>query len=477
MRVLLRPLVEAGKSGVEMVCADGWVRRVFPILAAYVADFPEQCLVACCMENRCPKCTVQPNERGDLKGSKARTCDDTMKTLDCHKNGDAPPSFETEGIRAVYSPFWKDLPFCEIFSCFTPDLLHQIHKGVFKDHLVRWCQTIAGEIVVDECFKAIPDFAGLRRFTNGISSVSQWTGTELKEMEKVFLGAVSDTLPKRVVKVAKALMDFVYFAQLTSHTHTTLTAMEECLNTFHEDKDIFIELGARSHFNIPKLHQLLHYLAAIRLLGTTDGYNTESPERLHINYTKDAYRASNRRDYVEQMTLWLQRREAIWLRESYIMWTATSLVDTFPSCSENDNSGDTDSTDASEQPTIAQTSPFLSTSTVDLACKFGAADFTSALTTYLQGIQATRTSNLLPNDRDRYDLYKQIVVQPPKNPHVSQIANMADRIRTFPGTDEEGRKKATPGQFDFVLVVEDQRTYCNGKGLDGEYSVFSHFMN
>ena len=53
----------------------------------------------------------------------------------------------------------------------------------------------------------------------------------------------------------------------------------------HSDK--FYSAGG--HFNFPKLHSLPHYLESIRLLWTTDNYNTEATEHLHIDLAKDAY--------------------------------------------------------------------------------------------------------------------------------------------------------------------------------------------
>ena len=48
-----------------------------------------------------------------------------------------------------------------------------------------------------------------------------------------------------------------------------------------------------------------HYVKMITLYGSANGYNTKLPERLHIDYAKDAYAATNKKDYIKQMATWL----------------------------------------------------------------------------------------------------------------------------------------------------------------------------
>ncbi|EGN97744.1 hypothetical protein SERLA73DRAFT_56778 [Serpula lacrymans var. lacrymans S7.3] len=45
MWIILEPLKRAGIEEINVTGGDGAIRRVHPILACYVADYPEQCLV------------------------------------------------------------------------------------------------------------------------------------------------------------------------------------------------------------------------------------------------------------------------------------------------------------------------------------------------------------------------------------------------------------------------------------------------
>jgi hypothetical protein len=39
-----------------------------------------------------------------------------------------------------YQPFTNDFPRADIHEMLSPDLLHQVIKGTFKDHLVMWVE-------------------------------------------------------------------------------------------------------------------------------------------------------------------------------------------------------------------------------------------------------------------------------------------------------------------------------------------------
>ncbi|KAG9015665.1 hypothetical protein FRB90_004553 [Tulasnella sp. 427] len=214
---------------------------------------------------------------------------------------------EQKGLQITADPF-----------CFPPDLLHQLHKGIFKDHLFNWCTELLGEAEMDRRFMAMPKHSSLRHFKAGLSRISQWTGNEHKQMEKVFVGAIAGGIDKSAVQAARAILDFIYYSQFPTLDEDDLERMDHLLIKFHQLKNIFEEVGIRKHFNIPKLHALIHYTQLIRLHGTPDGYNTETPERLHIDFAKTGYRASNKRNYLAQMTKHLQRREAMAIRREYM---------------------------------------------------------------------------------------------------------------------------------------------------------------
>ncbi|KZT33343.1 hypothetical protein SISSUDRAFT_969630, partial [Sistotremastrum suecicum HHB10207 ss-3] len=321
MERLLKPLVDAGKDGVDMVCADRKIRRVHPIVASYVADFPEQCEIADIKNSYCPVCHITPGERGTGETGQTRSMETALLVLRDWWNDNASSAAELFGYKKVW-PFWATLPHQNIFQCFTPDIHHQLHKGNFKDHLVKWCCNWASEKDIDQRFKTMTSFNSLRHFSNGISKVKQWAGVEYKNMEKTFLSVIDGILPPDAIKAAQALLDFIHFARYPIHTDESLARMAGVLEDFHELKDIFTETGMcdKPGFDIPKIHAMSHYIEMIKLKGTADGYNTESPERLHIDFAKIAYRASNKVNPLKQMTLWLQRQEAINNQRIYVTW-------------------------------------------------------------------------------------------------------------------------------------------------------------
>ncbi|KIM57121.1 hypothetical protein SCLCIDRAFT_96229, partial [Scleroderma citrinum Foug A] len=119
MRVVLQPLMEGGKEGMEVTGCDGKVQRVYPILACYVADYPKQCLVTCTKYGTCPKCKRSEDELGERLAGERRTQRDTLACLsDAQANAASPNQFQQlckEHLLSggVCRPFWEGFPHCD----------------------------------------------------------------------------------------------------------------------------------------------------------------------------------------------------------------------------------------------------------------------------------------------------------------------------------------------------------------------------
>lgn len=55
-------------------------------------------------------------------------------------------------------------------------------------------------------------------------------------------------------------------------------------------------------------------------MGTTNGFNSEAFEHLHIEFAKLGYQASNKNDYAVQMVQWLTCQEAVHQFITYLQW-------------------------------------------------------------------------------------------------------------------------------------------------------------
>jgi hypothetical protein len=319
-----------------MASGDGIVQCCHPIYATFIGDYPKQLLVTCIKHGECPTCPVSHDDLGDPDKTGAPCeLDKILEAFNTICQG--PITFakacREAGVKPIQHPFWEGLPFVNIYRSIVPDVLHQLYQGIIK-HLVGWLREICGDAELDAWCHCLPPNHNIQVFLNGITHLMWVTGTEHDQISCFLLALILNVhLPnnmnsKHLICAVRGMLDFLYLAKYPVHTMETLNLLDDVLATFHDNKDIFIDLGIRAHFNIPKLHFANHYRLFIELFGTTDNYNTEYTEQLHINLAKDAYRSTNYKDEYPQMTLWLECCEKVLRHDKYILQQHTSIPQT-----------------------------------------------------------------------------------------------------------------------------------------------------
>ncbi|KAJ7824684.1 hypothetical protein B0H13DRAFT_2446949 [Mycena leptocephala] len=314
---IFEPL-KAGMTTAEVVrCPDGHFRRAIYGLGPYIADYPEQVWLACVVQGWCPKCDAPPNDL-DAPGARMRSHRKTDFLITCFDPGTLWDDF---GIRHDIVPFTHDFPRAEIYELLSPDLLHQIIKGTFKDHLVEWVmqylhetygEARALEIIadIDHRISAVPSFPGLRRFPDG-RDFHQWTGDDSKALMKVYLSAIAGHVPSEMVQCISAFLDFCYLARRNALTSDTLDELDVALDRFHTLRDVFIATGVRVSISLPRQHSMVHYRPSIILFGSPNGLCSSITESKHIKAVKEPWRRSSRYKALIQMLRTLTRLDRL----------------------------------------------------------------------------------------------------------------------------------------------------------------------
>ncbi|KAG8836053.1 hypothetical protein FRB91_000169 [Serendipita sp. 411] len=340
VEIVLTSLVEAGKNGVDISDSAGNIRKSYPFVASYLADYPEQILVNCAAGKTGPTTIVGPQDLGSAYPAQPRTTDWILNRIRRVAADVDPQSVSAYTAKArkyllngVNRPFWERLPLFRADICAAPDLFHGVIR-FWRDHIFKWAVNLAGGAEIDARLKVIQPITGFRRFSKGVTHLTQWTGREDWDLQKVFVALIAGAkgVTSKVMRNLRAFHDFMALIQYRSHSDETLQYIEEALSVFHDTKDVYIEKGARKgkkgvmdHFNIPKLAAFPEFVRHIKEMGASPQFSTEIIERNHKSMVKLPFLSSSRYEYGPQMCRYLDRKERIRHTRELLDWTFNEI--------------------------------------------------------------------------------------------------------------------------------------------------------
>ncbi|THG97315.1 hypothetical protein EW026_g4652 [Hermanssonia centrifuga] len=308
LSTILQPLKQYMTKPEVVRCADSHFRRAIYGLGPYIADYMEQVLTTN---------TVQ----GDFYEGPDLRCKEHTELL--VELVDLKNLWEGYGIVGDLIPFTNDFPRADICQLISGDLLHQIIKGCFKDHLVDWVndylklthgETKGNDIIaqIDRRIAAVPAFTGIRRFKQG-RDFKQWTGDDSKALMKVYLPAVVHFVPADMARALSTFMEICYLLRRSVQTEDTVARVSQCLRRYHNLREIFRTTGTRPNgFHAYLRHHAIdHYPQHIVNFGAPNGLCSSITESKHIKAVKEPWRRSNKYNALSQMLETNQRTDKL----------------------------------------------------------------------------------------------------------------------------------------------------------------------
>ncbi|KAG8733626.1 hypothetical protein FRC10_012231 [Ceratobasidium sp. 414] len=355
--------IEAWRTGIVILCADGVRCRVFPRILTYSVDYPEKVLLATVRNGGaclCPRCFVNKNSASQM-GTPTNMSTRKKQRIDNEKcrgkvecawhliydQGKPIQGKDVEDLLKgesyvpttnVFSDRLGDFKF-DIFSVLVVDQLHEVELGVWKalfQHLIRLLYR----------FRCIPTFAStIQMFAEDVADMGRTAAHDFKDVLQCCAPAFKGLLPKECDQPAQSLL-FLYaewhgLAKLCLHTTASLKIFKTITSRLGTALQNFVKITKNMEVHetpkeyahrkrqaeaskVTSMMRCTHtttnpahagkaqleqnsdgdghdYPGSIEEHGTTDSYSTQIGELQNQKY-KAQYMRTNKCNAIEQMT-------------------------------------------------------------------------------------------------------------------------------------------------------------------------------
>lgn len=160
-------------EGIELTCPDGKVRRGYPVLAAWLGDYPEYIKLFTASYMSCPTCeapkdmmdahSTTPISHRDVSFEVLSEKLEAFKSAEKVKAAEKRTSpayqqavqdldalqgwFDQKRMRVAENRLWS-IPYCSPTALWKPDLLHTMDLGMVK-HALDWMFNMLDELSKD----------------------------------------------------------------------------------------------------------------------------------------------------------------------------------------------------------------------------------------------------------------------------------------------------------------------------------------
>lgn len=114
-----------------------------------------------------------------------------------------------------------------------------------------------------------------------------------------------------MVQALATFNNICYLVRRDMISEAVLQKVDKLLTKYYELRQVFIDEGIRSDFNLPRQHSLKHYRFLVQEFGAPNGLCSSITESKHIKAVKQPYRRSSRNAPLGQMLVTNQRLDKL----------------------------------------------------------------------------------------------------------------------------------------------------------------------